>query len=195
MSKTQPKALKSRLPSPGSLSWARPYWRLLRAQGLACIIRSLSRALKPQLSSRIDFTSCAVSQLHFFFVHHGTIQFFSHHQTILKREVLPKNCTVTAIITSMATNAGLSAQCPKRVLMASGKLLDTSNSAVPTLSSYWQAILAKQAEDAAAEATEQSPTSTPSTPPVTEVIDSDPDSDLEHQQPREHSTFNVHCNF
>jgi hypothetical protein len=98
-------------------------------------------------------------------------------------------------MTSMTTNADLSAQRPKRVLTASGKLLDTSNSAAPTLSSHRQAILAKRAEDAAAEAAEKSPTSTPSTPPITEVIDSDPDSDPEHQQPREHSAFNVHCNF
>jgi hypothetical protein len=98
-------------------------------------------------------------------------------------------------MTSMATNAGLSAQRPKRVLTASGKLLDTSNSAAPTLSSHRQAILTKRAEDAAAKAAEKSPTSTPSTPPITEVFGSDPDSDLEHQQPREHSTFNVHYNF
>jgi len=66
MSKAWPKALKPRLLSPWSPSWARLYWRLSRAQGSACIIRSLSWALKPQLSSRIDFMSCAVSQLHFF---------------------------------------------------------------------------------------------------------------------------------
>jgi len=131
----------------------------------------------------------------FFFVCHGSIQFFSHHQTILKREVLPKDCAVTAVMTLMATNAGPSAQCPKRVLTASGKLLDTSNSAAPTLSSHQQAILAKQAEDAAAEAAEKSPTSTPSTPLITGVFGSDPDSDLEHQQPCEHLTFNVHYNF
>jgi hypothetical protein len=95
---------------------------------------------------------------------------------------------------SMMTNASLSAQRPKRLLIALGKLLDTSNSAVPTLSSHRQAILTKWAEDAAVEAAEQRPTSTPSTPPVTEVISSDPDSDLGHQQPREPSMFNVDCN-
>ncbi|KAF8241165.1 hypothetical protein L208DRAFT_11685 [Tricholoma matsutake] len=107
----------------------------------------------------------------------------------------PRVCTATAVMTSMTTNTAPSAPRPKRLLTASGKLLDTSNSAAPTLSAHRQAIQAKRAEVAAA-AAEQSqpltssrpsevayPTSTPSTPPATEVLGSEVDLDLEHQQP------------
>jgi hypothetical protein len=114
--------------------------------------------------------SKSAQQLHFL-----SIIDLYHHQTILKREVLPKGLCCHCCH-EFNDNNGLSVQHPKRLLMALGKLLDTSNSAVLTLSSYQQAILAKQAEYAAAEAGEPSPTTTPFTPLITEEIGSNPDS-------------------
>ena len=49
MCKARPKALKPGLPSPRSLSRAEPWNGLGRAQGVAWVIRSLSRALEPGL--------------------------------------------------------------------------------------------------------------------------------------------------
>ena len=50
----------------------------------------------------------------------------------------------------MTTNTASSAPRPKRLLTASGKLLDASNSAAPTLSAHKHAIEAKRASDDAA---------------------------------------------
>jgi len=49
MCKAQPKALKPGLLSPRSLSRAKPWSGLGRAQGSAWVFRSLSQALEPGL--------------------------------------------------------------------------------------------------------------------------------------------------
>ncbi|KAF8224468.1 hypothetical protein L208DRAFT_482835 [Tricholoma matsutake] len=59
------------------------------------------------------------------------------------------SCAIS-LLRPMATNIVLSAPLrPRWVLMASGKLLDSSNSVAPSLSSHREAIEAKRAEDAA----------------------------------------------
>jgi hypothetical protein len=105
----------------------------------------------------------------------------------------------------MTTNGASSAPRPKRLLTASGKLLDTSNSAAPTLSAHKHAIEAKRASDDAAKrqastslsvvSDAPNATSAHSSPPATEAI-TDPqaissDSDAESQQPRE--CFKFQC--
>jgi hypothetical protein len=82
---------------------------------------------------------------------------------------------------------------PKRVVIPSGKLLDTSNSAAPTLSSHKQAIDTRRADDAAKQVSHQvdmaasaSVASAPSSPLAAAVpgIDDDADaSDLERERP------------
>jgi hypothetical protein len=78
---------------------------------------------------------------------------------------------------------------PKHLLTASGKLLDASNSAAPTLSAHKHAIEAKRASDDAAitkrhQASDKPiPTSTPSSPPLTATQEICSDSDQDSQQP------------
>jgi hypothetical protein len=103
----------------------------------------------------------------------------------------------------MATSSSSAlAPRPKRLLTASGKLLDASNSAVPTISSHRYAIEAKRAKDAKRrhdqlDASRSSlsvaldspiPTSTPSSPPITDAPDISSDSDQE-RQPRKSFFF------
>ena len=106
----------------------------------------------------------------------------------------------------------MTAPCPKQLLTASGKLLDASNSAAPTLTAHKHAIEAKRADDAAkrhghqhlaptpseSSRGSQSDATTPSlaTAPPSEFPDSPPvanesdESDFERQQP--HRCFGTH---
>jgi hypothetical protein len=132
----------------------------------------------------------------FFFLlisdHHESVQFFSHNQ---KRKILPEDKDLYVLLSPlslmMATDIASSAPRPKRLQTASGKLLDASNSATPTLSAHKHAIEAKRASDAATSSLSVPasdtpiPTSTPSSPPVTDAaLDISSDSDQESQQPR-----------
>lgn len=93
-----------------------------------------------------------------------------------------------------ASSSALPPPRPRRVLVASGKLLDASNSAAPTLTFHKQAVEARRADDAAKRrlqpdtAPPASTASAPSSPPVGAIPDADTDavvSDFESERPRE----------
>ena len=106
----------------------------------------------------------------------------------------------------MATNIILSAPlCSRWVPQASGKLLDTSNLAAPSLSSHWEAIKAKRAEDAARQHCATTPSSSvgsgldqtptfPLLPVTTDLTEIGPESDPEYEC-QHHEYFNMHSLF
>jgi hypothetical protein len=92
------------------------------------------------------------------------------------------------MLPSSPNAAGSSASRPKRVPIASGKLLDASNSATPTLTFHKHAIEAKRADDAAKQGSHEVDVGMASAPssPVAAVssIDSEADaSDFEREKP------------
>jgi hypothetical protein len=94
------------------------------------------------------------------------------------------------MLPSSPNAAGSSVPRPRRVTIASGKLLDASNSAAPTLTSHKHAIEAKRADDAAKQASHQIDVaaSAPSSPvaavqPVPSIDDDADTSDFEREKP------------
>ena len=95
----------------------------------------------------------------------------------------------------MTADTTTSAPCPKRSLIALGKLLDASNLAAPALSAHKNAIEAKRADEAAKSKSTSSVahSSTLSAPLIMDTLQTSSDSDLELQQP--HKCFNTHKTF
>ena len=84
-----------------------------------------------------------------------------------------------------------SVPCPKQVQMTSAKLLDTSNSAAPSLSSHQEAIQAKWTEDSIRQNHETTPVATSkcSSPPrsLSELVtDLGNQSESDNSEPQPH---------